>query len=171
MRRVLPIFLALIGLGAGVGAGLFLRPVPDAAAERAGDAAPSEDGLGATDAEHGTDAAPENGRQHQPEYVKLNNQFVIPIVEAGRVSSMVIMALSLEVDAGSTEAVYTKEPKLRDAFLQVLFDHANAGGFRGSFTDGANLILLRKALLESAQSTLGEMVTDVLIADIARQDS
>jgi flagellar FliL protein len=55
--------------------------------------------------------------------------------------------------------------------LQVMFDHANAGGFKGVFTDGANLILLRAALRETAQKLLGDMVVDVLIADLARQDS
>lgn len=106
-----------------------------------------------------------------PEYVKMNNQFVIPVLEDGRVNSMVIVSLSLEVTTGSSEQVYSREPKLRDAFLQVLFDHANAGGFRGAFTDGSNLILLRKALLEKARSVIGEDVQDVLISDIARQDS
>jgi hypothetical protein len=105
-----------------------------------------------------------------PDYVKLNNQFVVPVVEGGRVAAMVILSLSLEVAPGSSEAVYAREPKLRDVFLQVLFDHANAGGFRGTFTDGANLVLLREALQESAASVLGAMVTDVLISDIVRQD-
>jgi flagellar FliL protein len=53
----------------------------------------------------------------------------------------------------------------------VLFDHANSGGFNGSFTDGANLVLLRKALLEAAQRVIGPNVLDALISDIARQDS
>jgi hypothetical protein len=52
-----------------------------------------------------------------------------------------------------------------------MFDHANAGGFMGTFTDGSNMILLREALGEVAQSILGPDVTDVLIVDIVRQDS
>ena len=83
---------------------------------------------------------------------------------------MVILALSLEVKKGAAEKIYSREPKVRDALLQVLFDHANAGGFEGAFTDGANLVFLRTALLEAAKSTLGDDVTDVLISDIARQD-
>ena len=78
----------------------------------------------------------QNLKRARPEYVKLNNQFVVPVVEDGRVAAMVVLSLSLEVEAGNTEAVYQREPKLRDAFLQVLFDHANVGGFCGSFTDG-----------------------------------
>lgn len=156
IRKLLPVILALLGLGAGVGGGMALRPAPEHPADPAAEAAPAE-----------AAADPENA----PEYVKLNNQFVVPVLEDGRVVAMVIMALSLEVAKDSSESVYSREPKLRDAFLQVMFDHANAGGFKGSFTDGSNLILLRKALLEAAQSTLGDSVKDVLISEIARQDT
>lgn len=155
MGKLLPLLLALAGLGAGLGAGVLLRPAPEEApaeAEAAADHAPSEDAAA-------------------PDYVKLNNQFIVPIVEGGRVASMVMLSLSLEVAAGRSEEIYAREPKLRDAFLQVLFDHANTGGFRGSFTDGSNLVLLRQALKEKAVSVAGGIVTDVLITDIARQDS
>lgn len=151
MRKLLPFLLAMLGLGAGAGTGLALRPAPDPALEGAVVEHPEEPEV-------------------PPEYVKLNNQFVVPIVEEGRVAAMVILSLSLEVTAGSTEAVFAKEPKLRDIFLQVLFDHANAGGFKGSFTDGSNMVMLRHALLETATATMGDMVKDVLIVDIVRQD-
>lgn len=150
MKKLIPVFLILLGLGAGIGAGIVLRPASEEAEP---------------DPEH-VEEAPAT-----TEFVKLNNQFVVPVVEEGRVTSLVILALSVEVTIGSTEAVFAKEPKLRDALLQVLFDHANAGGFKGVFTDSANLILLRKALLEAAQKTMGDLVIDVLISDIARQDT
>ncbi|MDZ4276686.1 MAG: flagellar basal body-associated FliL family protein [Erythrobacter sp.] len=178
IRKLIPILFGLIGLGIGLGAGFYLRPaaqsvsgaiLDDSETAHGGSSLPeaASDHAGAENIEpnaHGTD---ESGS----EYVKLSNQFVIPIVEEGRVVSMVILALTLEVDAGATEAIYAREPKLRDVFLQVLFDHANSGGFNGSFTDGSNLVLLRKALRETAQKTIGPNVTDVLISDIARQDS
>jgi flagellar protein FliL len=189
MKKLLPVILALLGSAAGAGAGFMLRPATDAApsdshAPEAADAehgaAPTDGDAAPTDTEHAADAKPAADGEHAtdgehaengPEYVKLNNQFVVPVVENGNVTAMVILSLSLEVSAGSTEAVYTREPKLRDVFLQVLFDHANSGGFRGTFTDGANLVVLRQALLEIARRTLGEIVTDVLIMDIARQDT
>lgn len=154
MGKILPVLLALIGIGGGMGAGFYLRPPTETAAE----------------VEAAADQAP-RPQAAQPDYVKLNNQFIVPIIEGGRVASMVVLSLSLEVSAGKTEEIYSREPKLRDAFLQVLFDHANTGGFRGSFTDGSNLVLLRRALREKAVSVVGEVVTDVLITDIARQDS
>lgn len=169
MKKLLALILALLGTAAGAGAGYVLRPGADSAAPDTQAAEPGDEAAAATAAvDHGEDGEP---AESQPEYVKLNNQFVVPVVEDGRVVAMVILSLSLEVAPGSTEAVYTREPKLRDVFLQVLFDHANSGGFRGTFTDGANLVILRQALLEIARRTLGEVVTDVLIVDIARQDS
>lgn len=178
IRKLIPILVGLIGLGIGAGAGIFLRPAADSPTEAVeGDAAhgaPAEAEAAhgeAANAEHAGEPPKDETAESGPEYVKLTNQFVIPVVEQGRVVSMVILALTLEVGAGTTEAIYAREPKLRDAFLQVLFDHANSGGFDGSFTDSANLVLLRKALLEAAQTAIGPNVSDVLISDIARQDS
>ena len=180
MKKLVPVILALLGCAIGAGAGYFLRPAeasaPDASADAAADASQPE-GEKAEGAEPNSHAAADSHEdegadgEHQPEYVKLNNQFVVPVVENGTVAAMVIMSLSLEVAPGSTETVYAREPKLRDVFLQVLFDHANSGGFRGTFTDGANLVVLRQALLEIGRRTLGDIVTDVLIVDIARQDN
>mgnify|MGYP002737378651 CR=1 FL=1 len=169
LRKLVPVLLALLGLGGGVGAGMFLRPAPGAADLAAGTEGGEAAAQGEAQAQDGTaaDAEPKEGT---PEYVKMNNQFVVPVVQDGRVASMVVLSLSLEVEAGNTETVYQREPKLRDAFLQVLFDHANIGGFSGSFTDGSNLVVLRTSLREAAALILGTMVTDVLITDIARQD-
>ena len=176
MRFLIPVVLALIGLGAGVGAGLFLRPAEPAngaiaaegeAAESGTETAEGGDGAAAPAAE----AEPAADAESTPEYVKLTNQFVVPVLDGGKVAAMVILTLSLEVEPGGSEEVYAKEPKLRDAFLQVMFDHANAGGFAGSFTDGANLVLLRRALKETGVSAIGKVLTDVLIVDIVRQDN
>ncbi|WP_136443303.1 flagellar basal body-associated FliL family protein [Pacificoceanicola onchidii] len=166
MRKLLPILLALIGTGAGVGAGFFLMPAPEEHAE-------GEMVECITPEEYAKAEKPPE-EEHEPEtreYVKLNNQFVIPIMSEDRVSALVVAALSVEVTTGSTEIVYTREPKLRDVFLQVLFDHANIGGFKGNFTNGGRMEDLRGALLEAARPVLGDAVSDVLITEIARQDS
>lgn len=187
MRKLLPVLLALIGLGAGVGAGFFLRPPPEPAEtaeaspcgdpaapppghEAAGDHGAVAEGGGHGAAEGGHGAGGEEG-EPAFDYVKLNNQFVVPVVDHGRVGALVILSLTLEVKMGGREAVYQREPKLRDSFLQVLFDHANAGGFNGNFTDANNMDLLRHALLEVARKTMGPVVSDVLVVDIVRQDS
>jgi len=163
MGKILPVLLALIGLGAGLGGGYMLRPNPAESVVLNPCEAPGA-AAAATSPAESADTSARN-------YVKLANQFVIPVVESGRVAALVIVSLSLEVKAGGSEAVYAVEPRLRDALLQVLFNHANTGGFRGAFTESGNMDALRKALLEAAQKTLGATVTNVLIADIVRQDN
>lgn len=158
IKKIIPIILALVGAGAGVGAGLVLRPAPEPLTAEQAEAAEKA-------------AKAEVSPEEMPEFVKLNNQFIVPVIKEDRVSAMVILALNLEVRTGMTPEIYAREPKLRDGLLQVLFEHANAGGFDGSFTDGDNLVLLRRSLLESAQKTMGDGIIDVLISDIARQDS
>lgn len=170
MGKLLPILLAIIGLGAGVGAGLALRPAPELAAN---------DGTCPCDCAALTAALEEAGlspdgetpqAQESSDYVKLNNQFVVPIVKAERIAAMVVLSISLEVPPGGSEAIYKREPKLRDMFLQVLFDHANSGGFDGAFTDGLKMDPLRTALLETSRQELGNSIRSVLITDVARQD-
>jgi hypothetical protein len=146
----LPAILSVLGLGTGIGAAIMTQPESGAA----------------TDA-----AAPAESPATPRDYVRLSNQFVVPIVENGRIASLVILSLGIEVAAGQTETVFAREPKLRDAFLQVLFAHANAGGFRGAFTEAEAVATLRQALREAAVSVLGPVASDVLIADMVRQDS
>lgn len=150
LRLGLPVGLALAGLAAGLGVGMLTRPVPDADAQLQAPTAPA---AGARD------------------YLRLNNQFVVPVLDKGRVEAFVILSLSLEVLPGSSEAVYSRDAKLRDAFLSALFEHSNAGGFRGNFTASERMHALRLALLEAAQLVMGPQITDVLIVDFVRQDA
>lgn len=105
------------------------------------------------------------------DYVKMNSQFIIPIVAAGKVRSLVALSISLEVKKGSGDLIFTREPKIRDVFLRTLFDHANSGGFDGEFTLSGNLSSLRRALVDAGKIVASEAIVDVLITDIARQDS
>ncbi|MFN4128630.1 MAG: flagellar basal body-associated FliL family protein [Paracoccaceae bacterium] len=160
MGKILLLVLMLLGAATGLGAGLFLRPPPVETAE------------GEIGAEAATHTAPgEKTGEKASEFVKLTNQFIVPVVEKNRITSLVILSLSLEVAVGGTEQVFAQEPKLRDGILQLLFDHANTGGFRGSFTDADNLVILRNGLKEVARGVLGDTVKNVLITDLIRQDS
>lgn len=190
MKKILiPLVLLLVGTGAGVGAGLFLGgPADNHAAEgdahaesgteMAADGQAAEDGhaaetqeAGTAGADHAAPEAPAEGDEESVnEYVKLKNQFVVPVVESGRVAAMVVLNLNLEVRAGTQEDAFAQEPKIRDAFLQVLFDHANIGGFAGNFTSSSNMRVLRGDLRHAAEEILGERLVDVLIIDIVRQD-
>jgi hypothetical protein len=171
-KLVLFIFL-LAGTGAGIGAGLFLMPPsnsdPEAGQQSAGDVSDSSD-----DAQTSVDKSESHGDsagQPATEFVKMNNQFVIPVIKNDLIAALVVVSLSLETRAGVSEDIYAREPRLRDAFLRVLFDHANMGGFNGAFTSAETLDILRTALREVAQKELGPDVRDVLIMDIIRQDT
>lgn len=167
MKKLFPIFMALVGIGAGIGAGLALKKEPD---ELASECVPNL--AGHEDEEIAILPSVEVSEDSDVyEYVKLSNQFIIPIVEGTKVKSLVVMALNLEVEVGYREAVFALEPKLRNAFLLVLFDHANAGGFQGAFTNSNNMVVLQNALREIARKTVGNSVSDVLITDVVRQDT
>ncbi len=216
MGKLIPIILAVIGLGGGVGAGLFLRPAAEMGGEEHammecvsedtdghgepaagghgepasdGHGAPATDGHGAPVADHGdeADCEPAMETAHEPvaasgggghgdaptglTYVKLSKQFVVPVVDDGKVAALVVMSLSLEIDASLAETVFIVEPKLRDALLRVMFTHANSGGFDGQFTGGQPMSDLRGSLTEAAQDVLGRSnVSSVLVTDILRQD-
>lgn len=163
MGKIIPIILALIGLGVGAGAGLMLQPEPEPVVMN-----PCGD-VDTVDQE--SSDYPAADEPTDTEFVKINNQFVVPVVADGNISSLVVMSLNVEVKLGGREAVYQREPKLRDEFLQVMFNHANTGGFDGKFTQSSRLGPLRAALLEVARSILGSEVKDVLVTNIVRQDT
>jgi len=158
-KLILPLIIALAGTGGGAGLGILLKSDPDENAENCvptepivAEVAPAEEDLSV-------------------EYVKLNNQFVIPIITDTRVTSLVVMSLTVEVTTGTREELYRREPKLRDALLQVMFDHANTGGFGGNFTTSPKMDALRHKLLRATQDIMGDVARDVLLTDVARQDS
>jgi flagellar protein FliL len=168
MKKILPILLILLGIGAGAGAGLMLKPAPQevAAINPCGDTEMAADSHAAPEHQEEVEADPAT-----KEYIKMHDQFIVPVVTQERVGALVVVSISLEIEPGRSDVVYGREPKLRDAFLQVMFDHANMGGFEGSFTSSNNLDVLRAALYRVASKSLGPLVSDVLITDIARQDS
>jgi hypothetical protein len=176
MKKLLPVLLALAGLVGGAAAGHFLRPPAEAAPETRADA-PAD---AHADAPADPHAAPARGDPLAPEpaydpaahweYVKLESQFVVPVMGGGRVDSLVVLTISLEVEQGRANEVFLREPKLRDAFLRALFEHERAGGFTGVFTDPRVMGELRGSLRRAAKAILGPLVNDVLVTDILRQD-
>jgi len=180
MKRILlPLLLLVLGVGGGVGAGLALAPAP-APGEAEGALAELADPCGAIPpadpADPRAEAAPADSAEDDGEavsdhdYVRFKNQFIVPVVVGGEVASLVLLSLSVEVPLGQEDAVLMIEPKLRDVFLQVLFDHANTGGFEGTFTAAEAMRSLRASLKAAARDAIGDLVTDVLILDLVRQD-
>ena len=177
-RLLLPVGLLLLGTGSGVGAAIYLRgAAPEAvlATDCAIAPAPTGDHVlpddHAATVDDGQAAADRQAARSGQEYVRLNNQFVVPVVTDGRVDSLVVLSISVGVSSDQRDRVFAVEPLLRDVFLQVLFDHANTGGFDGMFTATATMRNLRRALQQAVEVALPGLVDDVLIVDIVRQDS
>jgi len=172
MKLLVPLVIALVGLGAGVGAGIALKPAPEehAGAETACEHPPCEAEAADPFLTAGKDGP---GEDVELAYVPLQKPFVVPVFDGEKVVAMVVLSLSVEVPAdhepeATVEAI---EPRLRDALLKAMFLHANSDGFNGTFTTGRKIEDLKAALLASARQVMGpEGVYDVLITDIARQD-
>ncbi|MCC5972886.1 MAG: flagellar basal body-associated FliL family protein [Rubellimicrobium sp.] len=176
LRLVLPVVLLIAGLGAGIGAGLMLLPEPEDESD------PPPVGECDPDTEPGgqlpvvgqpalnREMAGLRGLDADLNYVRLSNQFIVPVIRNETVVALVILSLSVAVPSGQADAVLVHEPRLRDLFLQVLFDHANTGGFDGAFTATTPMQALRGGLRAAARDALGDAIMDVLITDLVRQD-
>jgi hypothetical protein len=167
MKKLIPIILVLIGIGGGIGAGLALRPAPpEKAASDCADPDNCDDKpptLAAVAAIEDVDPDVVN------EFAKLSKQFVVPIVRNDRVRALIVMSITIEVEAGGVDGILAREPKIRDTFLQVLFEHAQSGGFDGSFTTGQAMRDLRGSLKEVARKYAGDVVKGVLITELVKQ--
>ncbi|WP_342585409.1 flagellar basal body-associated protein FliL [Ruegeria sp. ANG-S4] len=164
---LLPIVFLLVGLAGGIGASLLLTPSTESTEQTKAEAETEY----VQDSKSKTSKEAKNKGSDAYEYLKLTKQFVVPVVADDEITALVTMSLSLETNPGITEVFYDMEPKLRDGFLQVLFDHANTGGFDGAFTTSDNLLTLRRSLLEVARKELGQDVSAVLIMSVSRQDT
>lgn len=169
--KILIILLAPLGLIGGLAAGHFAAPAP-IEAEPVAETTETEEAPG----EHDLTKAAPPPRKHakkpegESDYAKLDKHFVVPIVENESVSSLVVVTMAIEVDKGATDAVYLHEPKLRDEFLSVLFNHGRSGAFQGSFTDERQLDDLRASLNEAATYVIGDVARQVLLTSIVKQD-
>lgn len=162
MGKLLPILLALVGIAGGGAAGFFLRPAPEPVVKEMG-----KDGEAGDEVK----ASKKPSESAEPAFVKLNNQFVVPVVSGDDVSALVVLSLTLETSPDYTAILYGLEPKIRDIALRELFNHAYAGGFDGHFTAPDKLDRLRNRLVKAVNVVASDTVTDVLIIDIIRQDT
>lgn len=157
---MLPAVIGAAGLLVGLGAGAALK-LPDTSS-----ASDTDPGRGSA-----VGAGPGPTIPSERESVPLDNQFIVPVMIDGRIESLVILTLSVDVAAGGRLAVQSRASRLRAALLQVLFDHANAGGFSGNFTEPGRMRNLRRALGEAARKELDGRQAEVLILDLVRQES
>lgn len=165
-KMLLPIIMLLMGLGAGAGAGLFMAPNPSETSA-SNDHDPHAEETAQSHATEPSDAAHADAEDG---YYKFQQQFVVPVVKQGKMRRMVIMSLALVAPETLRPDLVKHEPKLRDALLRAMFDHATLGGFDGNFTENGPMAQLYERLLQASRAVVGTTVSEVLILEIARQD-
>lgn len=197
MKKILALLIVLAGLGGGAALGIALRPAPppepaeegaeqssegvDEGADGKTAGAPAEGGkeggtepAGKGEAEEGHGGADAAGEAEagagERAYIDIGRQMIIPVVEGGETRALMLFELAVDVPAAETERVYQLEPRLRDAFLRVLFEMSHTGAFLDTYTDARVVEELRGKLLRAARRHLGPAVADVLILDIVRQE-
>jgi len=166
LKKLLPILIAVIGIGVGIGAGFFLRPNPETHS-----VSQTEVNLSAPSYTSENEMPLIAGEITEDlSYLELEDQFVVPVVKDGDMTSLVLITLALETKPSALQTVSDNMPRLRGALLQVMFDYANIGGFDGPFTNSSRLDKLRRNFFEVSQSIFGDDISDILILEITRQD-
>lgn len=178
MKKLLPVIIAIFGLGGGLVAGTFLKPAPDLTEMHA----TGEDGQAMEKhaSDHGNDSYGKdnhgkNGHGKSSDksdyiYVGLPKPFFAPVLHANNRQALVRLDIHLEVPSDLEDKVAKHDPKLRDAFLRTVMSFANEGGF-GRVHKSEGFAILSDDLLLSARSIIGDEVKAVLIGEILTRES
>lgn len=172
MKKILPILIALLGLGGGVAAGTIMKPAEQARLHMAegddghGKKKASADGHGTKDS-HGEAS---DGSDDELVYVGLDKPFFVPVIKYGQTNTLVRLDIHLEVPEAMQKKVKKHDPKLRDAFLRTVMNFSYDGGF-SRVHGGEGFSILRDDLLISAREILGASVQTVLIGEILTRES
>lgn len=103
-------------------------------------------------------------------YAKLERPLIIPIFKEDRTSAILIAEVWLEMDKSFTEGIFSKEPRIRDEFLQIFYRYASEGKFNQKILTPKIQARLRRDLTLGARKYLGESVRAVLLNDLQRQE-
>jgi hypothetical protein len=146
MKRSLAVIGVVLGLAVGGGAGSYWYMAP------AGDAAASL------------------LRSEHHAFIDMERKFVVPLVRGNRVRSLVVVDLRLEVRSAAETRAQELKPKIRDLFLDTLYEMAVAGAFDGDLYSNNVQGEMRTRLLEDAMQVLQDDATGILIGELLRQD-
>ena len=180
MIKIVSLLLQVVGVGAGVYLGLWLKAgspdAPNAGSEESTQTTEKTKAANAKADEkkeknnkkdgHGEDSG-DNG---DLAFMKFSRQFIVPVVQSNGVNALVMLDINLEVSPSATDIAYAQEPKVRDALLSTLLQLSTEGAFNARFTDQGNMDAVRGRLLQAAKTVLHEDVHEVLILSIARQN-
>lgn len=181
MKLILPLILALVGVAAGGYVGYSY--VSSQMAQEAAMAEEGAEGDGAADmmgedaVEAGIETADAAGSSleldeaaEDSEYLPLSRKLIVPFERENGRKAYVAVDVTLEIGPGETEFVTLHEPKVIDAFIQVLIRFAATGAFEDPGQASDTLRELNAELFSAAEVVLGERIRGVLIAHILTQN-
>ena len=182
MKQLVPLAVAAVFIAGGGAGALFLKGGLGGTAEASsasdggghGESAKSDGhgakaekgGHGEAKGGHGGDAAASG----EITYYRFSREFVIPIIENGKVDALVILNLNLEVDSALSQQLFSMEPKLRDNIMTTLIKLSADDRTLHSITDVENYETLRSMILTNLQSAVPHGIENVLILDMAKQE-
>lgn len=188
MKHIVTALIAIACIVAGGVGGHFLRSMP-AAEAHTGEVGETGHGKDKADAHaklekaekkesHGKEAKGKDSHgkgaaaagSSQTIYYKFSREFVVPVIRDNRVSSLVILHLSLEADSSISQKLFEMEPKLRDSIMTTLITISNDGQTFESITDVESYESIRSMILMNLKTVVSSGIHNVLIMDMARQD-
>jgi flagellar basal body-associated protein FliL len=104
-------------------------------------------------------------------FFRFSREFVVPMIQNERVSSLVILNINVESDAATSDKLFSQEPVIRDVIMTTLIEISGDGKTFQSMTSIENYETLRSLILVALQKRFPDMgIKNILILDIARQD-
>ncbi len=91
-------------------------------------------------------------------------------MQDNKVTSLVILNINLEIDAGGTNKLFSMEPKIRDNVMTTLIELSNDGTTLDCIATLENYESIRATVLLNLQKILPDGVRNVLIVDMAKQN-
>lgn len=103
-------------------------------------------------------------------YLTFKRQFVVPVVKRGKIESLVLLNINLELNEEAPVDVHSFEPKLRDAIMRSLLSLSHNGSFTGDLTNTDTYNHIRSDLLSAVKHVITDGIEGILILDISRQE-
>lgn len=168
MKNIITAIIAIIGAAGGTFAAKMLIPGSSAAESHAGEHGDKDDHAKASKKKDGHGKSDTSGANTS--FFNFSREFVVPLLSDGKVDSLVLINMSLEITPELSGKMFSMEPKLRDNIMSTLVGLSGDDETFRKLTTVRNYESIRSLVLANLQSSISKDIKAVLIMDIARQD-